>query len=138
MTAEPWDGVLPEVRTTVEAGPMRVFTLLTADPNPIHFDVAAVRAAGLGDRLVNQGGLNVAYVVRAITRWAGSSAALREVRVRFLGNVFDGDEVTAGGEVADGEGSRVRLRVWLRGPGGTEVLTGTATVDLPVCQARKG
>ena len=128
---------LPTLRTMVMRGPMKVFSLLTGDPNPLHWDVNAVRAAGLGERPVNQGGLNVAYVVRVITEWAGSSAAIKELRVRFLGNVFAGDTVTAGGEVAEveergaGLGPRARVRVWLRNPGGDEVLTGTATVDMP-------
>jgi acyl dehydratase len=119
---------LPEHTVLVEPGPMQVFSLLTRDPNPIHWDVAAVSALGLGDRPVNQGGLNVGYVVGAVSRWAGSRAAIRSVRVRFHGSVRAGDTVTAGGEVENVDGGLAHLRVWLRDESGADVVTGTATV----------
>jgi acyl dehydratase len=84
---------------------------------------------------VNQGGLNVGYVMQAVTNWAGSGASLREMRVRFHGTVRAGDTVRAGGEVIDVRqesqgGLRVALRVWLRGSDGAELLSGTAVAEL--------
>ena len=111
---------IPDRTLVVEAGPMKVFSLLTADPNPIHWDA---------ERPVNQGGLNVGYVIGAVSDWAGSSAAIREVRVRFHGTVLAGDTVTAGGEVDEVRGGLAHLRVWLRDEHGTDLLTGTATVE---------
>ena len=77
---------------------MGLLAAILRDPNPIHWDRAEVAARGLGDRLINQGPINVAYVCNAIAAWAGPTA-LRSLTVRFTANVFDGDEVVAGGTV---------------------------------------
>lgn len=122
---------IPDRTVLVEPGPMQVFSLLTRDPNPIHWDVAAVHALRMGDRPVNQGGLNVGYVIGAITEWAGSGSAIRDVAVRFHGTVRAGDTVTAGGEVVQQSGATTSLRVWLRDVEGTDLLSGTATVEVP-------
>ena len=123
---------IPDREVDVRAESMKVFSLLTDDPNPIHWDVAAVRAQGLGDRPVNQGGLNAGYALQAVTAWAGSPAALREARVRFLGSVHAGDRVTAGGEIIevspDPSGLRVSVRVWLRTEAGADVVAGSVVV----------
>jgi acyl dehydratase len=133
---------IPDREVDVRPESMRVFSMLTGDPNPIHWDVVAVRAQGLGDRPVNQGGLNAGYALAAVTAWAGSPAALREARFRFLGSVYGGDRVTAGGEIsevsADPAGVRVALRVWLRTEAGTDVVTGSAVVILPDPAVRPG
>lgn len=121
---------IPDRTVRVEAGPMKVFSLLTRDPNPIHWDGDAVRALGMGDRPVNQGGLNVGYVIGALTAWAGSGAAVRDLRVRFHGTVRAGDTVTAGGDVVQQTGRTTSLRVWLRDAEGTDLLSGTATVEV--------
>jgi acyl dehydratase len=130
---------LPELRVEVRADAMKVFSLLTADPNPIHWDIAAVRAQGLGDRPVNQGGLNAGYMGRVVTAWAGDPAALRALRVRFRGTVAAGDFVTAGGTVAgvtreDGI-VRAVIAVWLRDEAGAEVADGTAEIEVPAAAA---
>jgi acyl dehydratase len=121
---------IPERTVLVEPGPMQVFSLLTRDPNPIHWDVDAVGALGLGDRPVNQGGLNVGYVIGAVTAWAGPGAVLRDLRVRFHGTVRAGDTVTAGGEVVERRDRTERLEVWLRAADGSDLVTGTATVQI--------
>lgn len=125
---------IPDREIDVHAESMKVFSLLTDDPNPIHWDVAAVRAQGLGDRPVNQGGLNAGYALHAVTAWAGGPAALREARVRFLGSVHAGDRVTAGGEIIevspDPSGLRVSVRVWLRTEAGADVVAGSVVVVL--------
>ena len=96
---------------------MKTVAALLHDPNPIHFDVAAVRALGLGDRPVNQGPSNMAYVVSMLSRSAGGPERIRRLRVRFLGNVLAGDRLVAGGTVAavgDQDGERVaEVDVWL-------------------------
>jgi acyl dehydratase len=121
-------GAVPEQVVVVEAWAMKVFALLLDDPNPIHWDVEAARALGLGERPVNQGGLNVGYVIGALTEWSGSSAAVRDVRVRFHGTVRAGDRVTAGGEIDEEHDGLAHLRVWLRDEEGTDLVAGTATV----------
>ncbi len=129
--------MLPPIRYEVDAQPMKTMAALLRDPNPIHWDVAAVEAIGLGDRVVNQGPINIGYVMNVLVAWAGGDpGALRRLTVRFRGNVFADDVVTAGGtvtamDVAD-DARLVTCDVWLDREGdGARVLAGTAQVSLP-------
>lgn len=113
--------------------PMKTVGALLQDSNPIHWDVESVRALGMGDRPVNQGPNNLAYVINMLVAWAGGdNAALRRIQCRFLGNVFGGDAVTARGVVTavrEENGERLAdLDVWLERSAEDRVLAGTATV----------
>src|SRR5207244_6377384 len=77
---------------------MKVFAAIARDPNPIHFDAAEAARRGLGDRLINQGPLNLGYVVNMLAAWAGP-ASLRDLAIRFTANVLAEDAVVAGGLV---------------------------------------
>jgi acyl dehydratase len=121
---------------TVDPGRMRVMAALLDDPNPIHLDPAAVRALGLGDRVVNQGPIGVGYVQNMLLTWVGGAGRVRALSLRFLARVLAHDRVVAGGEVAGiGTDGSVGCAVWLdvvgrRGGTGLPVraLRGTATV----------
>jgi acyl dehydratase len=67
--------VPPFVVESVPVEPMKTVAALLHDPNPIHFDVTAVRSLGMGDRTVNQGPTNMAYVANMLIRRAGDPAA---------------------------------------------------------------
>ncbi|MEV0595726.1 MaoC family dehydratase [Nonomuraea cavernae] len=126
---------LPEWHVpSVSAEKMKTTAALLADPNPIHFDAEAVRALGMGDRPVNQGPLNMGYVMNMLAAWSGGHDRLRRLRVRFLGNVFAGDQLRAGGVVTavrEENGDRLAdCEVFLTVVGGEPVLKGTATVAL--------
>jgi acyl dehydratase len=120
---------------SVSAEKMKTTAVLLADPNPIHFDVETVRALGMGDRPVNQGPLNMGYVMNAVTAWAGGPECLRRLRVRFRGPVHAGDHLRVRGTVtALREEHGVRLAdcdVVLEVVGGEPAVSGTATVVLP-------
>jgi len=126
--------VPPLVIDPVTAEPMKTVAALLHDSNPIHFDVEAVKALGMGDRVVNQGPNNMAYVVNMLADWAGGSGRVRGLRVRFLGNVFAGDRLTARGTVTglrEEDGERFAdLDVWLERAEDDRVLDGTAVVAL--------
>lgn len=121
---------------SVSAEKMKTMAALLADPNPIHWDPEAVAALGMGDRPVNQGPLNMSYVMNMLAAWSGGHDRLRRFRVRFLGNVVAGHHLSAGGVVtAVREEDGVRLAdcdVHLTVVGGDPVLRGTATVVLPI------
>jgi acyl dehydratase len=122
----------PLVVADVGADRMKTMAALLRDPYPIHWDPDAVRAAGHGDRPVNQGPLNLGYVANMLMAWAGDGA-IRRLSVAFHGRVFAGDTVTAGGAVeeryeADGE-RRARCAVWLDRDG-TRLVSGIAEVAL--------
>ncbi|WP_243787851.1 MaoC family dehydratase [Saccharopolyspora gloriosae] len=127
--------VLPEYRVgPISAEKMKTMSALMRDANPIHFDVAAVRGLGLGDRVINQGPLNQAYVVNLLSRWAGGAHRVRELRLRHLGAVHAGDRLRAHGtvtEVSEQDGERLaHCEVGLDVLGGDPVLSGTATVHI--------
>lgn len=124
---------IPERTFEVEVWPMKVFSVLMGDPNPIHFDPDFVRGLGLGEQPVNQGTITMSYAVSAVTDWAGGVERLLRFQCRFLANVLAGDSVTAGGTVTAVEstptGATASLEVWLE-RAGERVLAGSAVVAL--------
>jgi acyl dehydratase len=134
MDVSPGTLVPPWSHGPVDPEKMKIFAAIARDPNPIHWDRAAVAERGLGERLINQGPINLGYVVNMLLAWAGP-ASLRELKVRFSSNVFDGDIVVAGGVVTglrDEGGERLAdCEVWLDRGDGTRALGGSATVALP-------
>ncbi|GAA1201884.1 MaoC family dehydratase [Prauserella alba] len=123
----------------VDAGRMKTTAALLRDPTPIHWDTAALRELGMGERAINQGPLNMAYVMNMLAGFAGGHDRVRRLRVRFRGNVRAGDRLRAGGVVTGvrpGQGERggetlCDCDVELSVVDGDPVLTGTATVALP-------
>jgi len=118
----------------VSAEKMKTMAALLADPSPIHFDVVTLRALGMGERPVNQGPLNMGYVMNAVTGWAGGPDRLRRLRVRFLGTVLAGQALRVTGAVTavreqDGK-TLADCDVALSVVGGEAVVSGSATVAL--------
>ena len=127
---------VPEFRVTVDAQAMKPMALLLRDPNPIHWDTSVVERLGLGDRPINQGPVNVAYVMNALINWTHNPGCIRRLTVRFLGNVLADDIIVAGGVVkavrdSDERPERVAdCEVWLDRSDGTRLLRGQAVVGL--------
>ena len=120
----------PLVIESVEPEKMKTFAVALDDPNPIHLDPAAVKAAGLGDRVINQGPAGLGYLLNML-REAAPGARVQDLRVRFTANVFGGDRVVAAGVVEAVEDGRAHCRVWLDITDGRRALAGTATLVLP-------
>jgi acyl dehydratase len=120
---------------SVSGEKMKTMAALLADPNRIHFDVDAVRDAGMGDRVINQGPTNLAYVMNMLISWCGEVSQIRSINARFLGTVYAGDSVTAGGEVKEitptDSGSEALCDIWLDVDGGARVISGSARVLWP-------
>lgn len=120
---------------SVSAEKMKTMAALLGDPTPIHWDVATLRALGMGDRPVNQGPLNMAYVMNAVAAWAGGPDRLRGWRVRFLGNVLAGQRLRVRATVrAIRDEGRERLAdcdVVLEVVDGDVVLSGSMTAVIP-------
>jgi acyl dehydratase len=134
LTVTAGSEVPPFVVDDVSVESMKTVAALLHDPNPIHFDVQTLQQLGMGERPVNQGPTNMAYVVNMLVAWTGDAASLRRLKVRFLGNVFGGDSVTARGVVTgvreEGGERLAELDVWLERAEDDRVLEGTATVAL--------
>lgn len=78
----------------VSASEMIFWADLLDDPNPIHADPEAARRLGFGNRTVNPGPVNLAYVLNLVAQQFDATVPSR-ITARFLGNVMAGDDVTA-------------------------------------------
>ena len=114
---------------------MKAWAKFLHDPNPIHLDPTVVKAKGLGDRVINQGPANLAYLI-SMLQVAVPKAQIESLEVRYVDNVFGGEAVEAGGTVkevsADGSKRRISCDVWLRAEARGAVLTGTAILAAPL------
>ena len=85
---------------SVSAKAMAELAVILRDPNPIHLDREAVRAAGLGERRINQGPANMAYVMNMLAE-ALPDAELKSMSIAFTANVCEDDHVTARADVTE-------------------------------------
>jgi 3-hydroxybutyryl-CoA dehydratase len=113
---------------------MKAWARFLHDPNPIHLDPAVVRAKGLGERVINQGPCNLAYII-SMLQAALPGSSLDSLDVRYVDNVYAGDAVEAGGKITEVTprpgGSSCVCEIWLRAEGRGPVITGTVVVRIP-------
>ncbi len=107
---------LPAVRTKVSADRMRTLAHLLHDQNPIHLDRETVRRAGMGDRRINQGPANLAYVMSMLLA-AAPGYRIQALKCRFLGVVREDDLVEAAGVVTSVEAGQFSCDAWLMNDG---------------------
>jgi 3-hydroxybutyryl-CoA dehydratase len=129
MALDPGAELGPLVIESVSPEAMHVLAVLLDDPNQIHLDAEVVKALGMGDRVINQGPANFAYMLDML-RAAVPGAIIRDFRVRLLANVFGGDRVIAAGRVESVSGPEATCSVWLDIDGGARAVEGTATLTL--------
>ena len=98
------------------------------DPYRVHWDREATREMGLEGRVINQGPLNLSYIVNMLHSFSGPTS-VRRLTVSFGRPVFDTDSVVAGGEISAIDGDRVTCAVWLK-RGDEIVVSGTAVIDV--------
>jgi acyl dehydratase len=114
---------------------MKAWAGFLRDPNPIHLDPRAVKSKGLGDRVINQGPANLAYVINMLQR-AFPGAMIRTLDIRYVDNVFGGEAVEASGKITQLSESageiRLACEVVLRAEARGAVISGTATLCVPV------
>jgi 3-hydroxybutyryl-CoA dehydratase len=121
------DALPPFVIESVSADAMKQWAVFLADPNPIHLDVEVVKAKGLGDRVINQGPINVAYMMNMLMA-AFPGAKIEAMDSRFLDNVYGGDKAVASGTITAIEGNRISCEFTLDVEGRGTVNSGTATI----------
>jgi len=127
MTFKIGDALPTFVIESVSPEAMKDWAVFLADPNPIHLDVEVVRAKGLGDKVINQGPANVAYIMNMLMA-AFPGAQIEAMESRFLDNVYAGDRLIASGAVTAIEGRRVSCDISLTANGERPVISGIATV----------
>lgn len=128
-TIKPGDALPPFVIESVSPDAMRDWSVFLADPNPIHLDVEVVKAKGLGDKRINQGPINVAYMMSMLMA-AFPGCRIESMDSRFLDNVYEGDRAVASGEVTTVEGNRVSCDLKLDVEGRGTVNAASATIAI--------
>lgn len=128
------DELPPLVKGPIQQIQLTRYAGASGDFNPIHQDDEFARAAGMGGVFAH-GMLSMGFVAQAVTDWAGAGR-VRKIGVRFAGLVRLKDTVTCRGRVIgtsqkDGV-NLVELDVWAENQTGEKVVTGKATVSLPV------
>lgn len=123
------DTLPPFVIESVSPDAMKQWAVFLADPNPIHLDVEVVKAKGLGDKVINQGPINVAYMMNMLMA-AFPGGRIETMESRFLDNVYAGDTVTASGRITTIDGHRISCELSLDVEGRGTVNSGTAIIQL--------
>jgi 3-hydroxybutyryl-CoA dehydratase len=117
----------------VSTDAMRSWATFLRDPNPLHLDANVVKAKGLGDRVINQGPANLAYVI-SMLQAAFPTGQINSLDVRYVDNVYGGEAVEAGGTIvglhAGIDATMVTCDVWLRATERASVITGSADIIL--------
>jgi acyl dehydratase len=121
--------LLPEFAVpSVDPARMKTMAAVLRDPYRVHWDREATREIGLEGRVINQGPLNLSYIVNMLHSFSGPTS-VRRLTVSFGRPVFDADSVVAGGEISAIDGDRVTCAVWLK-RGDEIVVSGTAVIDV--------
>ena len=121
------DELPPFMIESVSPEAMKQWAVFLADPNPIHLDVEVVKAKGLGDKVINQGPANVAYMMNMLMA-AFPGCRIESMDSRFLDNVYGEDKVVASGKISAIEDNRISCQFTLDVTGRGTVNSGTATV----------
>jgi acyl dehydratase len=117
-----------ELSRRVEPGDIELFTRISGDRNPLHYDEAAAGASRFGEIIV-QGGITTAILNAVVAeRLPGPGTVFLHVDWRFLAPVRPGDEITGAVEVLEVREDKpiTRLRTTVSRQDGTLVLEGTA------------
>lgn len=115
---------------TVAARDIELFTELTGDRNPLHYDEALASRTRFGGVIV-QGGVTSGLLNAVVAEdLPGPGSVFLHVDWRFTAPVRPGDEITAEVEVLEARRDKpiVKLRTTITNQNGTVVLAGSALV----------
>jgi acyl dehydratase len=114
----------------VQARDIELFTELTGDRNPLHYDAEAAARSRFGGVIV-QGGVTSGLLNAVVAEdLPGPGSVFLHVDWSFKAPVRPGDEITAEVEVLEARADKpiTRLRTTITDQEGTVVLDGTALV----------
>lgn len=126
MTEQMHD-TIPSQRFPVEPYNVACIASILRDPNPIHFDPAAVRMAGLGDRPINQGPASLGYAVTMLLN-AFPGYRLQAIDSRYLANVLVGDTAEVFAEIQSTQDDLIVCKYRVANGAGADAVVGTATL----------
>ena len=114
----------------VRAEDIELFTELTGDRNPLHYDAGAAERSRFG-RIIVQGGVTSGLLNAVVAEdLPGPGSVFLHVDWSFKASVAPGDEITAEVEVLEAREDKpiTKLRTTVSNHEGTVVLDGTALV----------
>jgi acyl dehydratase len=123
-------GTLARRTRTVSARDIELFTEITGDRNPLHYDADLAAASRFGGIIV-QGGVTSGLINAVLAEdLPGPGSVFLGVEWRFLAPVRPGDVITAEAEVLEARDDKpiTTLRTTVTNQDGTVVLDGTAGV----------
>ncbi len=126
----PQVGDLARRTRVVRREDIELFTELTGDRNPLHYDEEAAGRSRFGGIIV-QGGVTSGLLNAVVAEdLPGPGSVFLQVDWRFTAPVRPGDEITAAVEVLEARTDKpiTRLRTTVTKRDGTVVLDGTAVV----------
>jgi acyl dehydratase len=112
----------------VEPGDIELFTRISGDRNPLHYDVAAAKASRFGE-IVVQGGITSAILNAVVAEdLPGPGTVFLQVDWKFIAPVRPGDTITGAVEVVEVREDKpiTKLKTSVRRQDGVVVLEGTA------------
>ena len=121
-------GQKAERSRTVEPGDIELFTRISGDRNPLHYDEAAAKASRFGE-IVVQGGITSAILNAVVAEdLPGPGTVFLQVDWKFVAPVRPGDTITGAVEVVEVREDKpiTRLKTSVRRQDGVVVLEGTA------------
>jgi acyl dehydratase len=121
-------GDTAELTRTVSDEDIALFTRISGDRNPLHYDPAAAKASRFGE-IVVQGGVTSAILNAVVAeRLPGPGTVFLNVNWNFTAPVRPGDTITGRVEVVEARQDKpvTTLRTWVTRGDGTVVLEGTA------------
>jgi len=130
MTSTHTVGAVARRTRTVSARDIELFTELTGDRNPLHYDATAAAASRFGGIIV-QGGVTSGLLNAVVAEdLPGPGSVFLHVDWRFLQPVRPGDTITAEVELLDQREDKPisQLRTTITNQDGDVVLDGSATV----------
>jgi acyl dehydratase len=128
--ATPQVGATASRSRTISARDIELFTELTGDRNPLHYDQQAAAGTRFGGIIV-QGGVTSGLLNAVVAEeLPGPGSVFLHVDWHFKAPVRPGDEITAEVEVLEAREDKplTRLRTTVSNQEGTTVLDGTALV----------
>ncbi len=128
--ATPQVGATASRSRTISARDIELFTELTGDRNPLHYDQQAAAGTRFGGIIV-QGGVTSGLLNAVVAEeLPGPGSVFLHVDWHFKSPVRPGDEITAEVEVVEAREDKplTRLRTTITNQEGTVVLDGTALV----------
>ena len=112
---------------------LKTWSDILHDPNPIHLDKDYIKNAGLGEKRINQGPANVAYLINMLEANFPDGFG-SDLDVRFMQNVLEGDVVEASGKIRevreDSAATTIQCELELKTDTNGIVLSGTGSVLL--------